>query len=1413
MSKPNELLISAEVYFKYGNTTDWSGFSIPVPDDLLVLTSDNQGIRQGTGLAAFSGLTIEATIAAVRAGEAKATTILTELQPANNGELIAIENQLYEPTSTTPSSLALTLTGIASDDVVQNSNLVAIASQFGLINLNPNQTNMNDLVVINNHQMGPGVAISSLSYSIPVNPLSITGVEAYTNIGCTLPSEILYPNSTYYIKIFASDDNADNSLLSYTLTTSSSTTTIAPLGHGLFEVTLGNSDIPVSFTAGVAYGINTASVSVMMPLGSAPSLEISTIGIYSDLGCTQSVTSFNNNTTYYAQINAYGGGGSISIDSYTLTSDNSNISITNLSNGIFSITVGVVPTTGTTEITATAVYGMNRTSINTWVELNSWPAISITSFGVFSDLGCTVPVTSFGNNTTYYAKLIASGGAGSGNVLNVTSNNSYVTVNTIGNGVFSLVVGADPNVDSVTLTGLAVCSNSNSNTTLSVSLSSWPAITISSFNVFSDSGCTTPATSFNNNTTYYAKVVATGGAGAGNSFGVTSNNSNITVAAVGGGVFSLAVGVITTAGNVTFTATVTCSDHNNTATTTITLNSWPAISISSVGIFSDLACTIPATFFNSNTTYYVQINATGGAGGANNYGIMSNNGNVIAILISGNTFSISVGTISIAGSVTLTSTVSCSDGNATYVSIVPLNTPLMITSVTTYSDSGCTVPCSSFYNGVTYYAKIVPTGGGGSQTTDTYTLTSNNSSVISTAIGSGVFSLAVITPVAGTLTVTATVAYDGNLTQTTQTATLLGVPVVSITSITTYSDIGCTVPCSSFYNGVTYYAQIIPTGGGGSQSNDVYTLSSNNANVTVAAVGNGIFSLTVGSPTSTPVTFTGTASYNGSSASATQTATLMEVPPVTITSIATYSDSGCTVLCSSFNNNVTYYCKIVPTGGGGSQTTDTYTLSGNNAGVTVSPLGNGVFSIAVGTIASSTILELIGTATYGASTCSSANSATLTATSSVTPMFECVYGGTVYEQFSAVAIDSTGNIYCVGYTNSEGTYSAGLIAKFSPSLTLLASKYYSGSYYIQFSGVAVDQSGNIVAVGWYFVGSNNQRCLIVKYDSNLNILAQSGYGTVATNPANWFYGVTINAAGNYVCVGETYSSCTVALIVIFDTNLNILVQKTYVVVAAANEGDIFWAVTADSSGNIYTAGASKGAGSYATSGSVVKFDSNLNILAQKLFNGSSASEFYGIAVDSAGNIIAVGDPIIIDINSLIVKFDTNLNVLYSAYSTNTRSGSYEETLYGVTTDSSNNIIAVGYTNVEETSGSYSFLLKFNPTLGIISKKVYGTVGGSGNANEFKGVVIDASGNVSCVGWATNTTTKASVVKFPPTIPTGTFVGSVLTGLELQDSAYTQNSTTYSSQAVSGTLSTVSFTLSTLSFASATPSFTLTVDTL
>ena len=201
------------------------------------------------------------------------------------------------------------------------------------------------------------------------------------------------------------------------------------------------------------------------------------------------------------------------------------------------------------------------------------------------------------------------------------------------------------------------------------------------------------------------------------------------------------------------------------------------------------------------------------------------------------------------------------------------------------------------------------------------------------------------------------------------------------------------------------------------------------------------------------------------------------------------------------------------------------------------------------------------------------------------------------------------------------------------------------------------------------------------------------------------------------------------------------------------------------------------------------------------------------AQDSAGNIIAVGDPIIIDINSLIVKFDTNLNVLYSAYSTNTRSGSYEETLYGVTTDSSNNIIAVGYTNVEETSGSYSFLLKFNPTLGIISKKVYGTVGGSGNANEFKGVVIDASGNVSCVGWATNTTTKASVVKFPPTIPTGTFVGSVLTGLELQDSAYTQNSTTYSSQAVSGTLSTVSFTLSTLSFASATPSFTLTVDTL
>ena len=654
---------------------------------------------------------------------------------------------------------------------------------------------------------------------------------------------------------------------------------------------------------------------------------------------------------------------------------------------MFSLTVGVIPTPGTVTLSTTVACSDGNNTSTTSVTLNSWPAIVISSVGVFSDSGCTVPVTYFNSNTTYYAKVVATGGAGAANTYSMTSNNASVVVAQVSGGVFSLTVGTVPTAGTVTLTPTVTCSDGNATTTLSVQVNT--PLSITSVTTYSDSGCTIPCSSFYNGVTYYCKVIPSGGGGSQSTdtYTLTSNNANVTIATLGNGIFSLAVGTIASQVTLTMTATVTVDGNSATSNPTATLLAVPVVSITSVTTYSDSGCTVPCSSFYNGVTYYAKIVPSGGGGSqsTDTYTLSSNNSSVVVSAVGNGVFSLAVATPS-SGSVILTGTAAYNGSSASTTQTATLLEipPVTISSVTTYSDAGCTVPCSSFYNGVTYYAQVVPSGGGGSQTLDTYTLSSNNSGVTVSPLGNGVFSLAVGTPSAGTLTLTATATYSASSATTTQTASLLAVPIMSITSVTTYSDSGCTVPCSSFYNGVTYYAKIVPTGAGGSQSTDTYTLTSNNSGVTVTAVGLGIFSLAVGTiASSTTLTLTATAAFtlsgSTSSATTTQTASLLAVSPVTISSVTTYSDAGCTVPCSSFYNGVTYYAKVVAVGGGGTQSGDTYTLNSNNGGVVTTAVGNGIFSLAVGTIASASTLTLTATAAFTLSGSTSIATTTQTA--------------------------------------------------------------------------------------------------------------------------------------------------------------------------------------------------------------------------------------------------------------------------------------------------------------------------------------------------------------------------------------------------------------------------------------------------
>ena len=219
--------------------------------------------------------------------------------------------------------------------------------------------------------MSPGTLIASLSQVIPINPLSITGVGLYTDKKCTISLIEFFPNSECYFKISASDDNVDNKTLIFNLTSDNIFVTTNELDNGRFEVFVGNTTASsISFTASVVSGPNSANVVTAVSAGTVPIITISNVGIYSDLECSHAVTSFNNNTIYYVQISAYGTD-SASFYSYTLTSNNINVAVTDLGNGLFMLSVGGIPSAPTVQIMSTVSYENNSTSENTTIEINT----------------------------------------------------------------------------------------------------------------------------------------------------------------------------------------------------------------------------------------------------------------------------------------------------------------------------------------------------------------------------------------------------------------------------------------------------------------------------------------------------------------------------------------------------------------------------------------------------------------------------------------------------------------------------------------------------------------------------------------------------------------------------------------------------------------------------------------------------------------------------------------------------------------------------------------------------------------------------------------------------------------------------------------------------------------------------------
>lgn len=321
-------------------------------------------------------------------------------------------------------------------------------------------------------------------------------------------------------------------------------------------------------------------------------------------------------------------------------------------------------------------------------------------------------------------------------------------------------------------------------------------------------------------------------------------------------------------------------------------------------------------------------------------------------------------------------------------------------------------------------------------------------------------------------------------------------------------------------------------------------------------------------------------------------------------------------------------------------------------------------------------------------------------------------------QLRSVAVDPKGDVYVVGFIEGEGIFSfgknltvkgtvdrTGIIAKYSSSGTAGWIATPTTPRVSQFNSVAIDSLGNI-----YALGDTESQTVLVKFDS-------SGKARWAKGIPMGFFESPVEAVSLHPCLAiDSSGNVYVAGFIMgtdsfYDFGNNVVVsgtsewtnpvlakydssgktQWTKVVSSSSPGGASFDSVAVDASGNIYVSGDfSKGKYDFGSSvvietsgGLITKYDPSGTALWVQEFGYSA----WHVAVDSSGGVFVSGVPGTVKQMTEskyhlspagIVKYDPSGTLVFKS-----DQASNDITYFAsVAVDSSKNIYGAGYTGAE-----------------------------------------------------------------------------------------------------------------------------------
>ena len=308
--------------------------------------------------------------------------------------------------------------------------------------------------------------------------------------------------------------------------------------------------------------------------------------------------------------------------------------------------------------------------------------------------------------------------------------------------------------------------------------------------------------------------------------------------------------------------------------------------------------------------------------------------------------------------------------------------------------------------------------------------------------------------------------------------------------------------------------------------------------------------------------------------------------------------------------------------------------------------------------------------------------------------------------------------------NADGTVSAVTANQIGWIITLGSSDTRSGLDYYQ--GSAVDSSGNVYLVGYTTTeGQGNREAVVSKYNSSGVLQWQRLLGD--SNP-NYAYGVVLDSSGDvYVAgIGDSYTG----LIFKYNSSGTIVWQKTVPYMQSAF-------IANDSSNNIYVAGTyyTGGVPNNNRNWLIMKLNSSGSLTWAREMTGSGTEYVTGIAVDSSGNVFVTGHTNTSSVNNYdpaIAKYNSSGTLQWHYYLGST---GYEMST-GIAVDSSGNAYTLSYSGASgsnDTSNGNMILTKWNSSGTIVWQR---TLGDPTNIedpeNSSNSIAVDSSDNIYIV---------------------------------------------------------------------------------